>query len=93
VILLDVARRAGENTAVALLRGASGQLERRTPDQDPHGVYKLVAESAKAGESQGQPVIVPEEAPKPRRGPQEQVPSTPRETPPGTGGGGGAGGG
>jgi hypothetical protein len=94
VILLDVARRPGESSTVALLRAKSGEVIQITPDQDPHGIQKLVSESAKVGETQGQPVLAPAEEPRQPR-PIDRPQQEPRQ-PPGTpspGGGGGAGGG
>jgi hypothetical protein len=78
---------AGEDRPhfLAMLRGSSGQLLVRQPDQERAAeVYKRLEASAKEGERQGAPEVKVEE--KPRVKPQKSGPSAPS---PITGGGGG----
>ncbi|MCC6678668.1 MAG: hypothetical protein IT436_16160 [Phycisphaerales bacterium] len=75
----------------AFLRDAGGQIITRIPDHERKAAaYRRVAESAKAGETQGKPVVRPVEGPRlpppPGRQPGGDRP------PPGDGGGGGGGG-
>lgn len=74
----------------AFLRDPAGQIITRIPDHDRRAeAYRRVAESARAGETQGKPVVKPVEGPSlppPPTRPQGERP------PPGGGGGGGGGG-
>lgn len=99
-LFLDVApvpsvgdRRLATGTAQlqAFLRDAGGNIITRIPDQERKiEAYRRVSESARAGETQGKPVVRPVEKrdlpPPPTRGPDEG------RRPDGGGGGGGGGG-
>jgi hypothetical protein len=92
VFLLDVQKvpSADGPRLLAVLRDKDGHLTTRAPDE-AGDVYKLVAASAKEGESQGQPVLPDPE----KQRPQAPIPQPGKGTqpPPPPSGGGGSGGG
>lgn len=102
IVLLDVAKPptvtkaaiGGQGTArpQAFLRDATGRIMVRVPDNERTDVYDLLAESAKKGETQGEPP-----KPKVEEDPAKSIIERRRrreaEEPPGGSGGGGGGGG
>jgi hypothetical protein len=98
-MLLDVARVPGASEVTsgrpeAFLRGSSGQIVVRIPDEDrKNPIYAIVNQSAKDGEDQGQPAAPEAEKPKERPDQLPRPGHTRPPPPPPPGGGGGAGGG
>jgi hypothetical protein len=96
-VLLDVAKGArgdggGPAQPEALLRSADGSIVIRVPEDDRKtAVYTQVVQSAKDGETQGQPTapVEKKDTPKPQTIPK---PTNIRPNPPPPGGGGGGGG-
>jgi hypothetical protein len=73
----------------AFIRGATGRILVRSPDRErARPEYQLVRQSAKAGETQGEPVE-PDATTQPPTGPQRPGDRPPPDQPPGGGGGGG----
>lgn len=81
---------SGQRT-VAFLRGPEGRIVSRSPDEDTRSdLYRMLEQSVREGETQGEPVVV---EPEPTREPPPvRSPRSPREPPPGPGGGGAGGG-